>query len=695
MSFLDKGINKVLKWESVDASISEILNLIQTEIIEKASLSDLRKLEKGMRKTWVLGVGYGSSTRYYPSSTYPVRLCLQFNILTHQLRQISLQDTINKKEYFIPSGKATCTKLQRAVLHRIAQCTYDEARTHLRRGNGGRFLKQRKRPTIPVWAMCCVVAVVAAVIGTITFFPNPGMSPTDTIVTVQGGYLGEYTDLTVREILDSNYGMLYENSLWDGGTTNSGTVIVQARYYDEGMEDNATTIQFTMLNEECFKITAFVDPLNPIEKATDLLAAMNYNYVLAYVAENRSVVGDPLAEKNFIARLEQISGSAVQYGASAEYGGNRASICEIEGKTPLGVNVAMLLDNYGLLDMSHYWETNVLEQTSPTKSEETEATLPVTEFPETEYNADEMLFSVLKGEHPFIMSDTSEEVSINGIKKVVDNEFDFPLIPMQFTFVDMDQDGQQEAIVELTNNANGWRVILSYQDGAVYGYGYNFRGLQSISIDGLVMGSSGAAYSDVYRLKFDHREVDEEYLSSIESEAALNRWLEISWHDFTDENLSLVASGEMLSFYPLNFANRTTGTVINVLGKNYIFGSGFEGCKLFYYEDNPDICYGFVPNNWENLEITGHEPIVVIVLSGDAQINPCLSADMNKEQLDAVAWDTPDVENVESGSAFSMMSGNIYCYEIETFSATIIYTWYLDDGDSIEYAASEVIIVPK
>ena len=561
----------------------------------------------------------------------------------------------------------------------------------------GRYQKKKKnvRSKIGKLLVVIVLVLVAIFAFSLLFSEQTDSEEKNYTSLVQNGYLGEYTDITVKEILDSFYGMLYEHEEWDSGETDSGSIIVQARYYDEDMEDNATTIQFTMLNEECFKITAFVDPLTPVEKATDLLAAMNYNYVLAYVAKSRSVVDDPLAEKDFIARLEQISGSAVQYGASAEYGGNRASICEIEGKTPLGVNVAMLLDNYGLLDMSHYWETNVLEQTSPTKSEETEATLPVTEFPETEYNADEMLFSVLKGEHPFIMSDTSEEVSINGIKKVVDNEFDFPLIPMQFTFVDMDQDGQQEAIVELTNNANGWRVILSYQDGAVYGYGYNFRGLQSISIDGLVMGSSGAAYSDVYRLKFDHREVDEEYLSSIESEAALNRWLEISWHDFTDENLSLVASGEMLSFYPLNFANRTTGTVINVLGKNYIFGSGFEGCKLFYYEDNPDICYGFVPNNWENLEITGHEPIVVIVLSGDAQINPCLSADMNKEQLDAVAWDTPDVENVESGSAFSMMSGNIYCYEIETFSATIIYTWYLDDGDSIEYAASEVIIVPK
>ena len=692
MQFFDKAINQVIKWESIDTSIPEMLNLIQTEILEKASSSDLRELEKGMHKTWVLGVG--ASLRYYPTAYSPVRLCFNFNIFTHQLQQISLQDTINKKEYFIPRGKESCTKLQRAVLRRIARLNYDEMGVSRKRGNGGKFLNQKKRPTISVFAVCGLV-VIAVVIGASAILPSLGISTADTIVTVQNGYLGEYTDITVKEILDSYYGMLYENEEWDGGTTDSGAVLVQVRYYDSGMEDDATTIQFTMLNEDCFKITAFVDPLNPVEKATDLLAAMNYNYLLAYMGENRSVAGDTLAEKDFIARLGQISGSAVQYGASADYSGNRATICEIDGQTPLDASVTMLLDNYGLLDMNYYWGTDALDQAT-TEPYDIETTAPVTEpSEETDHDADTLLLAVLKGESTFIMSDTNESLTIYDVKKVGENEFDSPLTPIMLSMVDMDQDGQLEAIVELTNNANGWRVILRYQDGAIYGYGFNFRALQSISMEGLVMGSSGAAYSDVFRLHFDYNEVNEAYLSSLEAEAALENWIDASWYDYSEVYTGLDDTSESTEFYPLDYVSRNTGDVVNALGETFIYEDGFAGSKLFYYGNEPDIHYGFVPFDWSSPVLTGNESISIIILSGDALVSANLSADMNKTEIDAVAWDTPNVQNVSNGSSHDMMSGNVYRYEIETSSAIITYTWYLDNGDSIDYAASEIVIVPK
>lgn len=187
-----------------------------------------------------------------------------------------------------------------------------------------------KKPFVAVLVFALIGFIVAAI-----FSGLPDVEAENNVALVQNGYLGQYTDITVQEILDSNYGMLYENEEWESGATDSGEVIVQVKYYNEGMEDDATTIQFTMLNEECFEITAFVDPLNPVEKPTDLLAAMNYNYLLAYVAENRSVAGDPLAEMELITRLMQISGSAVQYGASSDYSGDRGTICEIDGQTSL------------------------------------------------------------------------------------------------------------------------------------------------------------------------------------------------------------------------------------------------------------------------------------------------------------------------------------------------------------------------
>ena len=561
----------------------------------------------------------------------------------------------------------------------------------------GKYRRKRKSRIMPI---LCVIGIAILCVGIVGF----GMSMMnstgedssfDTIAIVQNGYLGEYTDITVKEILDSYYGMLYENEEWDGGTTDSGTVIVQARYYAEGMEDDAMTIQFTMLNEECFKITAFVDPLNPVEKATDLLAAMNYNYLIAYMGENRAVAGDSVAEKEFIARLDQISGSAVQYGAAAEYSGNRAAICEIDGQTPLDVSVAMLLDNYGLLDMSYYWDTDILEQTSSTEPDETESSVAATEPSKAEYDADEMLLAVLKGERSFIMSDTNEAVSIAGVKKVGYDEFDSPLIPILYAYADMDQDGQQEVIVELTNNVDGWRVILRYQDGAVYGFGYHYRGLQSISTSGLVMASSGAAYSDVFRLRFDYGEVKEEYLSSVETENALDSWIDVEWFDYDNIGSATASLGETSGEYPLDFAGCNTRSVVNTFGENFIYEDGYAGSKLFYYGNEPDVHYGFIPNDWGNPVLTGNEAISIIILSGDARINSYLSANMNKAEIDAVAWETPNVQNVSNGSSYDMMSGNIYCYEIETTSAIIIFTWYLDGGDSIEYAASEIIIIPK
>lgn len=459
MSFISKKINQIMNWENVELSVREMADVIQKELLELCSDKDLTELEKGMNKSWILGVG--APNRYYPSAYQDTKLRLRYNILLHTIQEITLQDSINKKEYFIPRGKKYCDQLRRTVIRRIenererrkkpsrnsaqranrenhprfdsalprqqstSKLTYCRScgseiggnalfcsacgqsilqerpkKTSTASGQKGKYRRKRRSRIKPVLCIAGVAILCAGIfgIGLSLLKSSEAGTNTDEIAIVQNGYLGEYTDITVKEILDSYYGMLYENEEWDGGSTDSGSVIVQAKYYDEGMEEDATTIQFTMLNEECFKITAFVDPLNPVEKSTDLLATMNYNYVLAYVAENQSVVGDPLAENDFITRISKISGSAVQYGASADYGGNRAAICELEGQTPLGVSVAMLLDNYGLLDMSYYWEDDMLEQTFMEPSA-TDGAVPTMEVPtEVEHDAESMLFAVLKGE---------------------------------------------------------------------------------------------------------------------------------------------------------------------------------------------------------------------------------------------------------------------------------------------------------
>lgn len=178
------------------------------------------------------------------------------------------------------------------------------------------------------------------------------------IETVQNGYLGEYTDIPVRNLLWGHYSMCsYDEETWEGGTTEDGKEIVQVTYHDDEEILEDANIQFTMLNDEVFKVTAFVDPLRSIEKSSDLLAEVNYIYFEQYIAEHQEVSEDFEKELALVKRLEGISGSAVQYGASAEYSDDRSQLCTLNGDLPLDVNVAMLLDSAGRLDMDYYYAT--------------------------------------------------------------------------------------------------------------------------------------------------------------------------------------------------------------------------------------------------------------------------------------------------------------------------------------------------
>lgn len=174
------------------------------------------------------------------------------------------------------------------------------------------------------------------------------------VEVVQSGYLGEYTDITVQELLDGHYSLVYDTTTWDGGETESGQNIVEVKYQDsEGFWDD-TTIQFTMLDEQCFKVSAFVSDLEEIEKATDLLATLNYIYLEQYGVRHPDEVGDMLSEQSLMERLDQISGSAVRYGAAKDYEGDRSQLYDLAGDTELTISVPWLLDSCGLLDMEEF-----------------------------------------------------------------------------------------------------------------------------------------------------------------------------------------------------------------------------------------------------------------------------------------------------------------------------------------------------
>lgn len=222
--------------------------------------------------------------------------------------------------------------------------------------------KGGKKKLIIGGIVAVVLILIAVMIG--TSGGNTGSTSTDTYIeTVQNGYLGEFTDMTVQELLSSYYeDQLGCTAEWDGGENDDGQQIVEVKYTDETVGD--TTIQFKMLDEQVFKISAFHDPNTEIEKASDLAAELNSLYFMAYTTKHETELDSAEKMKAFIDELDQISGSAVLYGAAANYTGDRAQLCTLFGEDALETSVPWVLDAYGYLDMNDYAQQDTADTTA-------------------------------------------------------------------------------------------------------------------------------------------------------------------------------------------------------------------------------------------------------------------------------------------------------------------------------------------
>lgn len=222
--------------------------------------------------------------------------------------------------------------------------------------------KSGKKRFIIGGIVAVVLILIAVMIG--TSGGNTGSTSTDTYIeTVQNGYLGEFTDMTVQELLSSYYeDQLGCTAEWDGGENDDGQQIVEVKYTDETVGD--TTIQFKMLDEQVFKISAFHDPNTEIEKASDLAAELNSLYFMAYTTKHETELDSAEKMKAFIDELDQISGSAVLYGAAANYTGDRAQLCTLFGEDALETSVPWVLDAYGYLDMNDYAQQDTADTTA-------------------------------------------------------------------------------------------------------------------------------------------------------------------------------------------------------------------------------------------------------------------------------------------------------------------------------------------
>lgn len=122
MKIIDNAINKVFKVEAITVSPEQMARLVETRLIPICDEKELARLKKGMEKTWVIAVGQGSSIRYYPNHKKDVKICLDFNLVTHQLSKLSLLDFTDqsaKKEFVLPKGSKYNKQAQQLIMKSI------------------------------------------------------------------------------------------------------------------------------------------------------------------------------------------------------------------------------------------------------------------------------------------------------------------------------------------------------------------------------------------------------------------------------------------------------------------------------------------------------------------------------------------------------------------------------------------------
>ncbi len=120
MKIIDNAINKVFKVEAITVSPEQMARLVETRLIPICDEKELKILKKGMEKTWIIATG--SAIRYYPNHKKDVKICLDFNLVTHQLSKLSLLDFTDqsaKKEFVLPKGSKYNKQAQQLIMKSI------------------------------------------------------------------------------------------------------------------------------------------------------------------------------------------------------------------------------------------------------------------------------------------------------------------------------------------------------------------------------------------------------------------------------------------------------------------------------------------------------------------------------------------------------------------------------------------------
>lgn len=213
---------------------------------------------------------------------------------------------------------------------------------------------KKKKMSVKKWLLVVLGLLAVSIIGSTLFGSNnTGEETSEYIAMVQEGYLGEFTDATVKEIFDDNFSLTGMHLDWTCAEIDGVPIVGFHAYLDGESIEDATAVLFEIHSNETFKVAGYAEGENEGFEMTEIADRLNYWYLNWYV---KNKIGIDASEEEIMYgmqtlirdKFDKISGSAVLYGAAKEYAGDRSELSkEIDGSEPLGMSVTELINYYG------------------------------------------------------------------------------------------------------------------------------------------------------------------------------------------------------------------------------------------------------------------------------------------------------------------------------------------------------------
>lgn len=121
--------------------------------------------------------------------------------------------------------------------------------------------------------------------------------------------------------------------------------------------------------------------------------------------------------------------------------------------------------------------------------------------PDSDSSVNSLLLSVLNSESTFI-AENGQSILMKELAYGFDGDTPLLAQPQEYTFVDMDGDGNDELIADITPTQTAY-IVLHEADGTVYGYLIYRRALLDLKTDGSFMQSGGVGIEYYCKIEFE------------------------------------------------------------------------------------------------------------------------------------------------------------------------------------------------